>query len=331
MTAFRLAVLAAALAASALQGCDSDSSATAGIDAGGVRQPVTAQGPISGFGSIIVGGVHYDIDRAQITVNGAPGVPVDLALGQLVTVVGRRDGAGTVGEADSVAFDANVEGPVQAVDAAAETLVVLGQPVTVGGSTVFDLGARPARIESIAVADTVQVSGFIAGDGAIAATRITLRSPSLLRVRGTVAALDAAAARFGLNALTVDYRTAAVIEGFAGGAPANGDDILVLGTRLGSNGELVAEQLVRIGDDFVPDSGEEAEVEGLITRFVAPADFDVAGVPIAASDGTAYEGGSAGSLQLNVKVQVEGRVNTAGVIDARKIEVKDGGRVVGSP
>ena len=77
--------------------------------------------------------------------------------------------------------------------------------------------------------------------------------------------------------------------------------------------------------------GTEAEIEGLITRFVSPADFDVSGSAVTASTATVYEGGSAASLKLNVKIKVEGTVNGASVIQASKIEVKDGGRVVGSP
>ena len=60
-------------------------------------------------------------------------------------------------------------------------------------------------------------------------------------------------------------------------------------------------------------------------------DFDVAGSAVTTSAATVYEGGTVASLRLNVKVKVTGRVNAAGVIAAQKIEVKDGGRVVGSP
>lgn len=331
MTSIRQVIVTAAAATIALNGCGGSGSETAGIDAGGVRQPVTAQGPISGFGSIIVGGVHYDIDRAQISVNSAPGAVADLALGQLVTVVGEREEDDTLGAADSVIFDANVEGPVQSVDTTAGTLVVLGQPVATGSATIFELPGRAQEIESIAFGDRVQVSGFVIGGGSLEATRVALLPPGTLRVRGTVGDLDSAATRFRLNALTVDYRAAAVIDGFAGGAPSNGDDVVVVGTALGPGGELLAEQLTRYGDDFEPDPGDEAEIEGLITRFVGLADFAVADVPIQASADTVYEGGSAANLRLNVKIQVEGRANAAGIIEARKIEVKDGGRVVGAP
>jgi hypothetical protein len=321
----------AAAAAVLLHGCTSGSE-TAGIDRSGVRVPIAAHGPITGFGSIIVNGVHYGVDAAAVSVNGEPAAVSDLALGQLVTVVGERDAEGVNGEADSVAFDSNVEGPVQALDVANGSLVVLGQTITMNEATVISLGARPPRVDSLVVGERVQVSGFVTVGGTILATRVAERSPTArLRVRGMVTNLDRARSRFRLNDLTVDYSAAVLIDGFPGGAPSNGDGVVVEGERLNAGDQLHAEELVRDDDDFEPEEGEEAEIEGLITRFVSNVDFDVAGSAVTTSAATVYEGGTLANLQLNVKVKVTGRVNSTGVIEARKIEVKDGGRVVGSP
>jgi hypothetical protein len=322
-----------ALAAfAAIGGCDTSDPRTAGIDAGGAPLALAAQGPITGFGSIIVNGVHYEIDRAQISVNGNAAAAADLALGQVVTVRGTRDADSPRGEADSVAFDANVEGPVDVIDVSGGRLVVLGTPVTTSDTTVLELGPRAPAIASLTLGERVQVSGFVGADGTIAATRIAARTAlSRLRVRGTVANLNRAAARFEINALTVDYRSVAVIDGFPTGEPRDGDEVVVEGARLGNRGELIAEELLLTESELEGENGDHAEIEGLITRFASPADFDVSGSAVTTSPTTAYEGGTAADLQLNVKIKVEGAVNGAGVIEARKIEVKDGGRVVGSP
>lgn len=324
--------LFALVAAAVLGGCGTSDTETAGIDAGGAPVAIVVQGPITGFGSIIVNGVHYAIDRAQISVNGSAASAADLALGQLVTVSGTRDASAPRGQADSVSFDANVEGPVESIDAGAGRLVVLGTPITTNATTIIDLGSRPPAITSLALGERVQVSGFVGADGAIAATRIAARpAQSRLRVRGTVANLNRAGARFEINALTVDYRFAAVIEGFPTGEPREGDEVVVEGTRLNGRSVLVAEVLSLAESELEDEDGSEAEIEGLITRFVSPTDFDVSGRAVTTSSATFYEEGSAADLQLNVKIQVEGTVNGSGVIEARKIEVKDGGRVVGSP
>jgi hypothetical protein len=324
--------LLALVAFASFGGCDSSDSQTAGIDAGGSPVAIVVQGPITGFGSIVVNGVHYEIDRAQISMNGGAAAAADLALGQVVTVRGTREASATRGRADSVAFDANLEGPVQAIDASAGRLVVLGTPVTTDDTTVLDLGSRPPAMTSLAIDEQVQVSGFVGAGGAIAATRISTR-PALspLRVRGTVANLNRAAARFEINALTVDYRSAVVVDGFPAGEPNDGDEVVVEGARLGSRGELIAEELLMADRELERQNGDHAEIEGLITRFASPADFDVSGSAVTTSAATVYEGGSAADMQLNVKIKVDGIVNAGGVIEARKIEVKDGGRVVGSP
>jgi hypothetical protein len=99
----------ALVAAAALGACGTSDTLTAGIDAGGAPVAIVVQGPITGFGSIIVNGVHYDIDRAQISVNGVPASATDLALGQLVTISGTRDANAPRGQANSVSFDAKYE------------------------------------------------------------------------------------------------------------------------------------------------------------------------------------------------------------------------------
>jgi hypothetical protein len=308
--------------------CDSGTPQTAGIDRGGVKTPVTAQGPITGFGSIIVNGVHYDVDGATIRIDDALGSASDLALGQLVTVVGERDDAGAVGVADTVSFVTNVRGLVQSVDSAASALTVLGQKVLVGASTVLDIDRTPPVLQSIRVGDALSVSGFVGSTGFIDATRIeSVSSSQESFVFGVVTLLDTAALRFSIGALVIDYSSASVIEGFPSGGPRDGDRVIVKG-MLRSNGSLSARELRLEEESEHEEGGSEAELEGLITRFVSPADFDVSGRRASASQTTVFEGGSAASLALNVKVELHGTRNDAGVIVARKIEIKEGGRVV---
>ena len=150
-----------------------------------------------------------------------------------------------------------------------------------------------------------------------------------LRVIGTIANLDIPSTRFEINGLTVDYGSTLMINGFPSGEPANGDEVLVEGLTLGAGGELLADALSLRDREVQGNEGEEAEVEGLITRFVSATDFDVSGVPITTTPATEYEGGTEANLLLNVKIQVEGTLDASGTIVADKIEVKDGGQVVG--
>ena len=313
-----------ALAAMALAACGGSGTQTAGIDRGGVTTPVSAVGPITGFGSIVVNGVHYNVDKASVVVDGDPATASDLELGQLVTVVGERDATGSTGTANQVLFQTNVRGPISALNSAASEITVLGQTVIAGSSTIFDLAGVADSFGSLRVGDLVAVSGFVSAHGAIEATRIqSVMAGSDLLAFGAVSNLDAALLRFNLGALVVDYSQAALIEGFALGGPSNGDRVLVRGTSTAPSGALLARE-VRRAEDEEAQAGDEAEVEGLITRFASATDFDVGGRPVTTTTATTYEGGGSSALGLNVKVEVDGSVNASGVIVAARIEIEGG-------
>ena len=303
--------------------CDTGSLA-AGIDRGGVRTPVTAVGTITGFGSIIVNGVHYSLDAAEVRVDGARAAEADLALGQVVTIAGSRLSGSERVDADVVTFTSNVQAPVTAVDAASGRFRLLGQTVQTHAGTVFDLAGRTPAVVSLVVGESVRVSGFVAADGTLTAARVEQRSAvSELRVAGTVARLDRAAARFDINALTVSYAAAVVVEGFPGGQPSDGDEVVVTGRAISPSGDLLATTLERRAGAAGLREGDEFEVEGLITRFVSPQDFDVANVRVTTTSATQYEHGSASALRLDLKVHVSGRVNAALQRDVRRLEIED--------
>jgi uncharacterized protein DUF5666 len=317
--AFSLAIGALALAA-----CGGSGTQTAGIDRGGIATPVSVVGPITGFGSIIVNDVHYNVDKASVVVDGDAATASDLELGQVVTVVGERDASGATGTATQVLFQTNVRGPISALDTATSEITVLGQKVIVGSSTVFDLAGLPAAFGSLRVGDLVAVSGFVSAHGAIEATRIqSVMASSGLLAFGVVSNLDSALLRFNLGALVVDYSQATLIQGFASGGPSNGDRVLVRATSTAPSGALLARE-VRRAEDEEAQAGQEAEVEGLITRFGSATDFDVGGRPVTTTATTTYQGGGSSALALNVKVEVEGAVNASGVIVATLVAIEGG-------
>ena len=310
------------LAATAVAACGGSGTETAGIDRGGVKTPVAVVGPITGFGSIVVNGVHYNVDKASVVVDGNPATASDLELGQVVTVLGERDDSGSTGTANQVLVQTNVRGPISALNTASSEITVLDHTVIAGSSTVFDLAGVPSSFGSLRVGDPVAVSGFVSAHGAIEATRIeSVMAGSGLLAFGVVSNLDAALLRFNLGALVVDYSQAALIEGFASGAPSNGDRVVVRAASTAPSGALLASE-VRRADDEDAQPGHEAEVEGLITRFVSATDFDVGGRPATTTTATTYDGGRASALALNVKVEVEGSVNASGVIVATRIEIE---------
>ena len=317
-------VFSLAIGALALAACSGSGTETAGIDRGGVTTPVSVVGPITGFGSIIVNGVHYSVDKASVIVDGNPATASDLELGQVVTVVGERDASGSTGIANRVLFQTNVRGPISALNTAASEITVLDHTVIASSSTIFDLAGVPGSFGSLRVGDLVSVSGFVSSHGSIEATRIqNVMASSGLLAFGVVSNLDRALLHFNLGALVVDYSQATLIEGFASGGPSNGDRVLVRATSTAPSGALLARE-VRRAEDEEAEAGQEAEVEGLITRFASATDFDVGGRPVTTTSATTYRGGGSSALALNVKVEVEGAVNASGVIVATRVEIEGG-------
>ncbi len=286
---------------------------TAGIDRLGI-----SSGTITGFGSIFVNGVEWRTSSAGISVDDGPGTEADLRLGQVVTVRGTLDADGKGGRADSIDFDNEVEGPITSVDAAAASFVVLGQLVLTSPDTIFDDDIA-GGFAGLAVDMPVEVSGHRDATGAIRAARVERHDAGDdFEVKGVVSGLDPVAKTFQLGSLVVNY-AGAVLEDFGSDTLGNGDSVEVEGDVAG--GVLVATKVER-EDDLAGDDGDESEVEGYITRFVSPADFDVAGVRVTTNAGTEFEGGTAADLAPDLKVEVEGEFNTAGVLVADKVEIR---------
>ncbi|MDJ0793326.1 MAG: DUF5666 domain-containing protein [Woeseiaceae bacterium] len=318
---------AVALLLTACGGGGSNSGPVANPNPGGNTGGITrtgdavAIGPITGFGSVIVNGVTYDTSSATFTQDGTTVTEAAFKVGQYVLVQGTIDSNDTTGTASSVTFDDNVEGPVSSVDSAAGSFVVLGQTVTVNGNTSFD-DSCPATLDGLLGVAAVEVSGPVMADGTIAATRIECKAVAgELEVTGVVSNHNAGAMTFQINALVVDY-SSAMLEDFPTGSITDGDPVEAKGNNLGGAGELLATRVEYKGAEFADNEGDHVEVEGFITRFGSAADFDVSGIPVTTNGATVFEGGAAGDLGLNLKVEVEGEFNSSGVLLATKVEIK---------
>ncbi|MDH3417849.1 MAG: DUF5666 domain-containing protein [Gammaproteobacteria bacterium] len=300
----------------------------AGIDRTGSPSAAFAYGSISGFGSIIVNGVRYDTSTATFTIDDSPGTEAELEVGDVVLIEGTLAASRTTGTAASVTFNDNVEGPISAKPDAS-TLIVLGQTVRITADTSFDDSIVPASIDGLAVTDVVEVSGFVNSDGDILATRIELKNllpGDEFEVTGIVEGHLSGAMTFMINGLVVDYSTAGSIRNFPGGDIDDGDLVEAKGIdfEIASN-TLTATEVEFKGAQIAGNADDHVEIEGLITRFNDATDFDVSGYPVTTNNQTVFEPigiASANDLALNVKVEVEGDLNSAGVLVADKVDIR---------
>jgi hypothetical protein len=294
----------------------------AGIDRLGVTT-----GTINGFGSIIVNGVTYSTTGATFDIDDSgSGTQADLRVGQQVTIQWSSADDGVTRRAETVSYDDSVEGPIASIDLLTQSLVVLGQVVLVDGTTSFDDGISPRDLTGLVVGQFVEVSGPIDANGAVRATRIegVNANDDGLEVRGLVESLDTLDKTFVINSLIVDYSQ--VINP---PALSNGLFVEVEGEAFNvGTGTLTADK-VEPEDDGISgaDDGDEGEVEGYITTFSSATNFTVSGVAVTTNGQTTYEDGNFDPIaanNVNIKVEVEGEVNTSGVLVARRVEFKSG-------
>jgi hypothetical protein len=270
---------------------------------------VISRGAISAFGSIFVNGVEYATDKARIEVDGRVVAQSDLALGEVVTVVGTLNSGGKTAAAETVSFAAPLVGRVQSLDRATATLVVLGQPVRVDGSTRFGFGLSPASLEGVLVGDEVQVSGFQDSRGAWAATSIARRSAGqALAATGSTTAVDASRRRLTVGTLVVDW-SSAQLAGFGTRLPVDGDFVRVEGTSLAASGELTATRVSLVDRRLPLQAGDNGHLQGNVTRFASTTDFDVDGYRITTDASTKFNSqdpAGFGGLKLDRFVTVRG-------------------------
>ncbi len=322
MTRFmnRMSTLLATAALVVASACGGGSSSD-----GGITPPpppptttVLSFGAITGFGSVYVNGVEYDTEGVEVEVNGEPATESDLKVGYMVQL--RAQAQGGSHSADVIRYHDNLEGPISSIAADGASFVAMGQTALVSSDTTFGSGVVPASIEGLAVDDIVEVSGILDGDGAILATYVDIKPDGgPYDVSGYVAGLDTAAKRFNITALVVDY-SAANVDDFPTGEPTEGDLVLVKGSEFDQGGAFLATRIELRSDDWLqPDTGDEMELQGVITDFVSASDFVVAGVRVTTTTATEYEHGTVDDLAGGVQVMVKGEVDAEGVLVARRI------------
>ena len=287
----------------------------------GIDRSGNSVGTVSGFGSVFVNGIEFSTSGATITKDGQSATERDLRVGQVVQVIGSRDAARATGTATQIIFDDNVEGPVTVIDVTNKRIVVLGQTVLVDAATVFDDAISPSGLDGLALNEILEVSGFTDSAGVIHATRIERKTAGgNVEVTGTVSAVDTAAKQFSIGDQRIDYSSATLAD-FSSANPANGQRVEVKGSVLVATGLVAATRVELKGANLIGNAGQQSEIEGLISRFGSAQDFDVSGQKVTTSGSTVFEGGTAASLLLGSKVEVEGTI-TNGALAATKVQIK---------
>lgn len=306
----------------------------AGGGIGGTGSVATvANGPVTQFGSVFVSGTEYENTNTTYCIDEAPcSSQNSLKLGMVVLLNGRMiqhyTSKTVVRVADKITYEETVEGLVQSAAADGLSLIVLGQAVHVDQRTIIDPSIPGQSLGSLRPGvDSVEVSGFVVGDGHILATLIMLQADTPhYEVQGFIKNHDEIARTFSIGALVIDY-SAADISAMPARVPPSWDGLVVhvdgdqwnQGVPGTDGGRLTAIRVKPQGLG-VEDIGK-AEVEGFITLVVAPGDFFINNLHVRTSAATDFEGGTVNDLSVDAHLEIEGRL-VGGILEAEEVSFK---------
>lgn len=286
-------------------------------------------GMITGFGSIYVNGVKYEIDSAEFDIDGqtdfadAAEAQQNLAIGMVVRLEATDNGDGT-GTAARVVYDDSVEGPIASIVTGTDPnrlqFTVLGQTVI---ADQFDTNFEGTSFADLAVDMVVEVSGFIDGDGNILATLVEKKSdayvPGMTEVelRGLVAGLQPD--RFILGSTTVVFDGNTEFEDMQSSDLADGLHVEVKGV-FQNDGSILARKIENEDDDLdeITSSEGTIELQGIVYDFVSASDFYLNGVRV---DGSALTQVERDALGNGIEIEIKGSMEN-GVLVATSIEFR---------
>ena len=306
-----------------IAGCGGGSGSSAGTSAG--TSGTVSAGAIAAFGSIVVNGVHYEVDDAEIEQDGDRLGEDDLELGMRVVVRDDDDDD----RAEHVELEEAVRGPVDSVDEASGSMTVMGQTVLVDAGTRFD--DPVGGLADLAQGDVVEVMGLRNADGHVEAEYIERKAGGTrpYTVTGRIRNLDADAFRFEIDGLVVDYQNARIdddsYDDYRGSLREGGRVEVKDDNRTYAPGSatLAATRVEREEEARTYGDGRWIEIERIVTAVNGDGTFVVGGELTVDPGAAEFRRGTAGDIVVGVRVEIEGVLGSDGVLAAREIEFED--------
>jgi len=294
---------------------------------GGSSGTGVSTGSITGFGSVVMNGVHFltdsEVAPGFLTMKMFMGMDnstmMDRELFRVGMVVSIHHGAND-NSAQQIDYQDNLQGPITAKDSGANSITVLGQTVVVADPADFALN------------DIVEVSGFADSAGRIRASYIArvpcsmmmgMCTASEFEVKGYVSDLSSSSFRLGP---LPDGSGTAVMVSFApavGAGLADGMYVQVVTKDAQPvSGTIGATRVEQVVPRTVFPENAVVDLEGLVTASPSGSGnalaFTVEGKRVQTDGATQYVGGTVADVQPDVRLQVHG-MEDAGVLSASRI------------
>lgn len=302
---------------------DSASNTSSSTPNNTTAQAELTQGMVTGFGSVIVNGVHFDVKNAAIEIDGESLVESDLKIGQIVRITGKVNGDGIHGTATKLEGESQLVGPITSIDLTAGTLVALGQTILITADTFFD---DELTAEQLKVGDIIKVSSYTNADGNLVATRIDVKNTlanNKFQLSGDIENLNTTAQTFTINGTLVDY-SKATLSALRGAVLENGLKVRVIGS-------FSADVFVAVGNIHPSHLGFKhydhdkdwnlITLSGPVTELTSGTSFKIEETVVLITTSTRFDGGDAEDLQLGSQVKVYGELDANQNLVATKIKL----------
>lgn len=304
-----------------LTGCGGGGASVAGLSSGGTGS--FTSGTISGLGSIIVNGIRYNDDNANVVLrdddnNAAFGKALKVGMvvaiqGSSVTAATTVNGTATA-TATKISCDSEWQGPVSNIGAS--SFDMLGLTVDVLASTVFD--GVVTQLSGLTTSHFVEIHGYVdQTTGHLQATYVeaSTTQPLQYKLSGVVNNFNAISRTFKLG--TTTQASSQISWDGNTTVPSSWSDGVFVRVKmtpllLATQIRLQTSPLTQLnGSD-----GRDAEIHGLISAYQSNANFTVNGLSINASTASI----TGGTLAVGVTVEIQGSINN-GVLAATKVEI----------
>ncbi len=275
----------------------------------------TSIGTITGFGSVYVGETKFETKNADIYLDGELGSQDDLRIGMKVKVKGTYDDDDEMGDADTIEYDKELEGPISSIEEVnpdrKELMVMCKKVIVEKGETKFE----NTSFDDLAEYMFIEVSGYPDSSGAIRATYIEkiydVYDPEEdeVEIEGVVENWNEEDMTFEIEGCVVYYSEDTEFDGLSPSELEDGLYVEVEGKFEVPN-EIYAIEIELEDDDHKWNEGETVHIEGYIENVESKYEFEVKGYdyPVRVSMDTILENGSLDDIVEGNKVKVEGEI-----------------------
>ncbi len=295
---------------------------------GGIGGTGISSGPINGFGSIIVNGVHFDLSEAEIFAADVAVAEEVLQPGMVVTVYGDMDENGTTGRASRVDFSFDLIAYVDDIATDRLAFVAQGQRVLLDELTVVE----GRLLADLTLGDRVYVSGLKNSSGELLARYIGATgidssadesnapvianadaqanevSSLTVELTGSVAVLDRLNQQFMLGQQSIDYSLAVF--------PDMSLVMLQNGASIWLKAYVLGDQVMATEIKLLPTlelAEQDLLLNGLVTAVFID-QFELQGVLVSFDAATQFVDGERSDLLVGAALVVHGRAGDSGVV-----------------